>query len=411
MADMEPAARLPLTGLTVVAFEQAVAAPLCTRHLADLGARVIKVEHPPGGDFTRSYDSAVHGLSSYFVWLNRNKESIALDARKPGGAEVVQRLLARADVVVQNLAPGAAARLNVAAAQVVAAHPRAIAVDISGYGTGGPSDHKRAYDLLVQAEGGICSITGNAGHPAKAGPPLADLGTAMHAVSGILAALFDRERTGHGAVLEVAMFDVVADWMSFALQYTRHTGIEREPNGMSTPMVAPYGAYPTADGQTVLLGTTNDAEWQRLTRDLIGRPDLAADPRLAGNEARCTHRAEIDAAITRWTVARDLALIQDLADAAGIGNSRYNTVSEVLAHPQLTERGRWQPVGSPAGPVEVILPPVVSPGWAARLDPVPALGQHTGPILADLGYSAGEIERLEAASSARTSSHIDRSLS
>jgi itaconate CoA-transferase len=401
---------LPLTGVTVVAFEQAVAAPLCTRHLADFGARVIKVEHPTGGDFTRSYDTAVHGLSSYFVWLNRNKESVAVDARKPGGAEVIQRLVARADVVVQNLAPGAAARLNVAAAQVVAAHPRAVAVDISGYGTGGPYDHKRAYDLLVQAEGGVCSITGEAGHPAKAGPPLADLGAALHAVSGILAALFDRERTGRGAVLEVAMFDVVADWMSFALQYTRHTGIQREPNGMSTPMVAPYGAFPTADGQTVLLGTTNDSEWQRLATDLIGRPDLAADPRLAHNEGRCAHRAEIDAVIARWTRTRDLALIQDRADAAGIGNARYNTVRDVLAHPQLTERGRWQPVGSPGGPAEVLLPPVVSSGWAPRLDPVPALGEHTRPVLADLGYSAEEVEEL-AASSALISSHIDRSLS
>jgi crotonobetainyl-CoA:carnitine CoA-transferase CaiB-like acyl-CoA transferase len=401
---------LPLTGVTVVAFEQAVAAPLCTRHLADLGARVIKVEHPSGGDFTRSYDTAVHGLSSYFVWLNRNKESVAVDARKPGGAEVIERLVARADVVVQNLAPGAAARLNVAAAQVVAAHPRAVAVDISGYGTGGPYDHKRAYDLLIQAEGGVCSITGEAGHPAKAGPPLADLGAALHAVSGILAALFDRERTGRGAVLEVAMFDVVADWMSFALQYTRHTGTQRQPNGMSTPMVAPYGAFPTSGGQTVLLGTTNDAEWQRLATDLIGRRDLAADPRLASNEGRCAHRAEIDAAIARWTGARDLALIQDLADAAGIGNARYNTVSDVLAHPQLTERGRWQPVGSPAGPVEVLLPAVVSPGWTPRLDPVPALGEHTRIVLADLGYSDGEVEEL-AASSALISSHIDRSLS
>jgi itaconate CoA-transferase len=402
-------ASLPLAGLTVVAFEQAVSAPLCTRHLADLGARVIKVEHPSGGDFTRSYDTAVHGLSSYFVWLNRNKESIAIDAKSPGGAEVIERLVARADVVVQNLAPDAAARLNVAAAQVAAANPRAVAVDISGYGTGGPHDRKRAYDLLIQAEGGVCSITGAEGHPAKAGPPLADLGTAMHAVSAILAALLHRERTGRGAVVEVAMFDVIADWMGFALQYTRHTGTQREPNGMSTPMVAPYGAFRTADGQTVVLGTTNDAEWQRLARDLIGRPDLAEDPRLASNEARCAHRNEIDTAIARWTGDRDLALIQNLADAAGIGNARYNTVSEVLAHPQLAERGRWQPVDSPAGPVEVLLPPVVSPGWTPRLDPVPALGEHTRRVLADLGYSPEEAEEL-AASSARMPSQIDRSL-
>lgn len=389
---------LPLAGLTVIGFEQAVAGPLCTRHLADLGARVIKVEHPRGGDFSRSYNQAVQGLSSYFVWLNRSKESVAVDAKTPGGAAVIKRLIATADVVVQNLSPGAASRLGVAAQQVVAANPRAVAVDISGYGTGGAYDHKRAYDLLVQAEGGVCSITGTSEHPAKAGAPLADLGAAMYALSGILAALFDRERTGRGTALQVAMFDVVAEWIGFALQHTRHTGVEQPPNGMSMPTVAPYGAFPTADGQTVVLGTTNDGEWQRLARDLIGRPDLAADARLASNADRCAHRAEIDQAITAWTVRRDLAVIQSAADAAGVGNAKYNTVGEVLAHPQLTERRRWQPVGSPAGPLDVLLAPLVSPGWEQRLDPVPGLGQHTRSVLAGLGYSADDIEQLRAGS-------------
>ena len=388
---------LPLAGLTVVGFEQAVAGPLCTRHLADLGARVIKVEHPSGGDFSRSYNQAVKGLSSYFVWLNRSKESVAVDAKTPGGAEVIRRLIGSADVVVQNLSPGAAARLGVAAEQVVAANPRAVAVDISGYGTGGTHDHKRAYDLLVQAEGGVCSITGTGQHPAKAGAPLADLGAALYALSGILAAIFARERTGHGAALQVAMFDVVAEWMGFALQHTRHTGAELPRGGMGMPTVAPYGAFPTADGQTVLLGTTNDGEWQRLARDLIGRPDLAADARLASNAGRCAHRAEIDQAITTWTVRRDLAVIQSAADGAGVGNARYNTVGEVLEHPQLSERGRWQQVDSPAGSLDVLLAPVVSPGWDQRLDPVPGLGQHTRGVLAGLGYSAEDIEQLRAA--------------
>jgi itaconate CoA-transferase len=397
-AGVEAEMTLPLAGLTVVGFEQAVAAPLCTRHLADLGARVIKVEQPAGGDFSRSYNHVVRGLSSYFVWLNHGKESVAVDAKKPGGAAVIKRLIANADVVVQNLSPGAASRLGVAAEQVVAANPRAVAVDISGYGTGGPYDHKRAYDLLVQAEGGVCSITGTGQHPAKAGAPIADLGAAMYALSGILAAIFDRERTGRGAALHVAMLDVVAEWIGFALQHTRHTGVEQPPNGMSMPTVAPYGAFPTADGQTVVLGTTNDGEWRRLARDLIGRPDLAADARFGGNSERCAHRAEIDQAITAWTSRRDLATIQSAADAAGVGNAKYNTVGEVLAHPQLTERGRWQPVDSPAGPLEVLLAPVVSAGWQQRLDPVPGLGQHTRRVLAGLGYSAEDVEQLRAGS-------------
>jgi len=389
---------LPLAGLTVVGFEQAVAAPLCTRHLADLGARVIKVEQPGGGDFSRSYNQAVKGLSSYFVWLNRSKESVVVDAKTPGGAGVVRRLVATADVVVQNLSPGAAVRLGVAARQVVTANPRVVAVDISGYGTGGPYDHKRAYDLLVQAEGGACSITGTRQQPAKAGPPLADLGAAMYALSGILAAIFERERTGRGAALEVAMLDVVAEWMGFALQHTRHTGAELPRSGMSMPTVAPYGAFPTAGGGTVVLGTTNDGEWQRLARDLIGRPDLAADARLASNAGRCANRAEIDRAITAWTSRHDLALIERAADAAGVGSARYNTVAEVLAHPQLTERGRWQQVDSPAGPLDVLLAPPVSPAWDQRLDPVPGLGQHTRSVLAGLGYSDGDIEQLRASS-------------
>jgi itaconate CoA-transferase len=387
---------LPLAGLTVVGFEQAVAGPLCTRHLADLGARVIKVEHPAGGDFSRSYNQAVKGLSSYFVWLNRSKESVAVDAKKPGGAEVIRRLIVSADVVVQNLSPGAATRLGVAAQQVAAANPRAVAVDISGYGSGGAYDHKRAYDLLVQAEGGACAITGTGQHPAKAGPPLADLGAAMYALSGILAAIFARERTGQGTVLHIGMLDVVAEWIGFALQHTMHTGVELPRSGLSMATVAPYGAFPSADGQTVVLGTTNDGEWQRLARNLIGRPDLAADPRLAGNADRCARRAEIDEAISAWTSRHDLAVIQRLADAAGVGNAKFNTVSDVLAHPQLTERERWQQVDSPAGPLDVLLAPLVSPGWNQRLGPVPGLGQHTRSVLAGLGYSAQDIEQLRA---------------
>jgi itaconate CoA-transferase len=387
-----------LDGITVVAFEQAVAAPLCSRHLGDLGARVIKIENPVGGDFTRQYDDAAKGMSSYFIWLNRNKESLALNLKQPAALEALELLLAQTDIVVQNLAPGAAARIGVSSAQLTARFPRIIAVDISGYGSGGPLEKKRAYDLLVQAEGGVCSITGTPGAPAKPGPPVADLGSGMYSLSGILAALYARERTGRGAALQISMFDVVAEWMGFALQYTMHTGVERQPNGMSTPMVAPYGGYPTSDGLTVMLGTTNDGEWRRLCTQVIERPDLGEDPRFATNTHRTAARDQIDQAIVEWTSRHTLEEIQALADDAGIGNSRYNTVSDVVAHPQLRERDRWQDVETPVGPVPCLLAPPNSPDWTQRLDPVPALGQHTDQILHQLGYTDQSIAEMKAAS-------------
>jgi itaconate CoA-transferase len=391
---------LPLEGITVVAFEQAVAAPLCSRHLGDLGARVIKIENPKGGDFTRQYDDVAKGMSSYFIWLNRNKESLALNLKDPAALEALERLLGQTDIVIQNLAPGAAGRIGVSSAQLTARFPRIIAVDISGYGSGGPLEAKRAYDLLVQAEGGVCSITGTPGSPAKPGPPVADLGAGMYSLSGILAALYARERTGKGAALTISMFDVVAEWMGFALQYTMHTGVERQPNGMSTPMVAPYGGYPTSDGLTVMLGTTNDGEWRRLCTQIIERPDLGEDPRLATNTDRtAAARDEIDRAIAEWTARHTLEEIQHIADAAGIGNSRYNTVSDVVGHPQLRERDRWRDVETPVGPVPCLLAPPNSPDWTQRVDPVPALGQHTDQILHQLGYTDETIAGMKTASS------------
>ena len=278
----------PLAGITVLGLEQAIAAPLCTRHLADLGARVIKIEHPGSGDSARYYDGAVRGMAAHFVWLNHGKESAALDLTDPADREVFTCLLDRADVLVSNLAPGALPRLGLAPQALAERYPRLIIVDISGYGTGGPLDHKRAYDLLVQAEGGSCAITGLPGQPAKPGIPIADIGTALYAYSAVLAALYDRERTGRGTVVPLAMLDVVAEMMGFALNHVLHGGEEPRPVGMGSPVVAPYSAYATGDGQTVVLGTTSDREWRRLASDLLGRPELAEDPRFARNEDRAS---------------------------------------------------------------------------------------------------------------------------
>jgi crotonobetainyl-CoA:carnitine CoA-transferase CaiB-like acyl-CoA transferase len=377
-----------LAGVTVVALEQAVSAPLCTRTLADLGARVIKVENPAGGDFARDYDDVVHGMAAHFVWLNRGKESVALDLKKPEALDVLHRLLGRADVLVSNLAPGAVGRLGIA----VERYPRLIAVEISGYGEGGPLSDKRAYDLLVQAESGACAITGQPGAPAKPGPPMADVCTGLYAAIGILARLADRGRGG--GTVSVSMFDTMADLMGYALTWTRYTGIDQEPVGMGSPAVAPYGAYPTADGQTVVLGTTNDREWQRLAGELMGRPDLAADSRYRHNPDRVAHRDTLDAELASWCARHDLADIQARADAAGIGNARYNTPREVVDHRQLAQRDRWREVGSPVGPVTALLPPPIMSGYQPVLGAVPGLGEHTEAVLAELGFDAAAFRSL-----------------
>jgi itaconate CoA-transferase len=388
--------RAPLAGITVVSFEQAVSAPYCTRLLGDLGARVIKVERPDGGDFARTYDDVADGLGTHFVWLNRNKESLALDVKAPRARAALDRLLDRADVVVQNLAPGAARRLGLDAAGLVAAHPRLIALDLSGYGTGGPLDHRRAYDLLVQAEAGGCATTGEPGRPAKPGPPVADVGSGLEAAVAVLAALVRRGTTGRGAAIEVSMFDTVTDFLGFALLHARYSGLERPPIGMSSPVVAPYGAYRTRDGRVAVLGTTNDAEWQRLAVQVVERPDLAADPALATNAQRCEQRDRIDAAIGDWARTVDLTEVLRRADAAGIGNAVYNEVLDVVEHPQLTARGRWREVGSPVGPVATLLPPWTSDAWTTPLRPVPGVGEHTREILTELGLPAEDVDALSS---------------
>ncbi|QKT08781.1 CoA transferase [Gordonia sp. X0973] len=374
----------PLDGITVVSLEQAISAPLATRHLADLGARVIKVEQPGSGDSTRHYDTTVRGMAAHFVWLNYGKESAALDLKSDADLGVLRAILDEADVFVSNLAPGAIDRLGLGIDELARAHPRLIVVDISGYGKGGPFDHKRAYDLLIQSEGGSCAITGTPGHPAKPGIPVADIGTAMYVYSTVLAALYDREKTGRGAVIEISMLDVVAEFQGPVLNQVIHSGVEPEPVGLGSPMVAPYAGYPTADGQTAVLGTTSDREWQRLC-ELIERPDLAADERYARNGDRTGARDVLDQAVGQWCATRTLAQIQDAADAAGIGNARLNTVHDLAEHPQLKDRGRWRDVDSPVGPVPALRPPGLARHWTPGDGPVPDLGADTDKIRAEFG--------------------------
>ena len=400
MAESEHADPAPLAGITVVALEQAVSAPMCTRVLADFGARVIKVENPDGGDFARHYDDVVKGQAAHFVWANRGKESVTLNLKSEAGMAVLHRLLDEADVLVSNLAPGALARMGLAADDLKTSHPRVLPVQIAGDGAGGPISHKRAYDLLIQAESGACAVTGYPGMPAKPGPPVADISTGLYAALSVMALLYGRDRRdratpGPVPAVAVSLFDTMTDIMGYQLTYTQHSGVDQQPLGMSSPAVAPYGAFRTRDGQTVVLGTTNDREWQRLARDIIERPDLADDPAYATNSDRVRHRDVLNEAIAAWCARHDLAHIQKTADDAGIGNSRYNLPSEVVAHPHLSARDRWRPVDTPNGQITALRPPPVIEGFEQPMGPVPGLGQHTDAVLSGLlGMTDDEIAAL-----------------
>ena len=373
---------------------------MCSRTLADFGARVIKVETPHGGDLARSLDSVVNGLAAHFVWVNRGKESVTLDLKTPQGIDILHRLLETADVWVSNLAPGATHRLGISAEQLAARFPDLITLEIDGYGRGGPLSEKRAYDLLVQAESGTCAVTGHEGAPAKPGPAVADVTTGLYAALSVMGLLFGRERRKTpgrgGATVSVSLFDTMMEVLGYQLNYTRHAGLDQQPLGMSSPAVAPYGAYLTADGHTVVMGTTHDLEWQRLARNVIERSDLADDERFATNSQRAERRTELDEVIAEWCGRHDLAHIQKTADAAGIGNSRYNLISEVIAHPHLQARDRWRVIDTPAGPVPALLPPPVVGGFSPPMGPVPALGEHTEAVLAELGIGGEEIAQLRA---------------
>ena len=381
---------LPLEGITVVTLEHAIAAPFCTRQLADQGARVIKVERPGVGDFARAYDTRVNGLASHFVWTNRSKESLTLDVKHAAAPEVLARLLAGADVLVQNLAPGAAARLGLSYEALSALHPRLIVCDISGYGEGGPYRDKKAYDLLIQSESGFVSITGTPDEPSKAGCSIADIAAGMYAYSNILTALIQRGRTGRGRHIDVSMLEAMAEWMSYPLYYA-YQGAPPPPRaGAAHATIYPYGPFATGDGKTVMLGLQNEREWLVFCQQVLQQPALASDERFNTNARRTAARAELRALIEAVFAPLTAQQVVARLDEAGIANAQVNGMADVWAHPQLLARGRWTEVETPAGRVPALLPPGCD---NARMDAVPALGQHSRQVLAGLGFGDSQIEQ------------------
>ena len=387
----------PLDGVTVVAVEQAVAAPFATRQLADLGARVIKVERPGVGDFARNYDSAVRGLSSHFVWLNRSKESLTLDLKRPEARGAIDRLIGRADVVVQNLAPGAADRLGLGTVTLRARDPRLIVCNVSGYGDGGPYRDRKAYDLLVQAEAGVVAITGTEDEGVKSAVPVADIAAGMYAYAGVLTALLRRERTGEGATVDVSMLEALGEWMGFPLYYTLGTGSPPRRSGARHASIAPYGPFAGADGETVFLGLQNEREWVRFCEVALERPELATDPRFDANAKRLEHRDALDVAIHEVFSDLTADAIVERLDLAGIANARMRSMAQFAAHPQLAARGRWREAPSPAGPVRMTIPPTTLDGVEPRMDAVPDVGEQTDAILAELGYAPETIDAWRTA--------------
>jgi len=379
--------KLPLADVTVVSLEQAIAAPLASRHLADWGARVIKVERSDVGDFARSYDTVMNGMSSQFVWANRSKESLELDIKSELGQEALHHLLSRADVFIQNLAPGAAKKVGLDAKSLVARYPGLIACDISGYGSTGPYSSKKAYDLLVQCETGFLSINGSAEQSAKCGLSIVDIATGMYALNGILMALYRRERTGEGTAFEVSLFDAMTEWMSYPAYFTRDGGQPLKRTGLRHATIAPYGPFTAGDGKVVFFGIQNQHEWKNFCNNVLDAPNLFSDPRFSTNPDRVENLDALDSIINqcfeKWTSEE---LIERL-ETASIANGRLNDIDSFLQHPQLHQRGRIKSIESPSGPLEVFLPPVIIDGINPVMGPVPAVGQHTQAILEELGMS------------------------
>lgn len=385
MATSKPG--LPLEGVTVVSLEHAIAAPLATRHLADMGARVIKVERPGSGDFARAYDARVEGLASHFVWVNRSKESLTLDLKQPEAQEILMQLLSEADVLVQNLAPGAAARLGLSFEALSVNNPKLIVCDISGYGEGGPYTEKKAYDLLIQGEAGFLSITGTAEGQVKAGISIADIAAGMYAYTNILNALIERGKTGRGRRIEIAMIDAMVEWMGFPMYYAYEGQEPPRRTGASHATIYPYGPFRAGDGRTVMLGLQNEREWAVFCEQLLGDAAIATDERFANNARRTANRDALSQLIVQSFASLTADEVMARLDAADIANANVSTMSDIWSHPQLKARERWTSVDTPAGPVPALQPPGMGGDRPARMGPVPALGEHTGAILRELGYS------------------------
>ncbi len=373
----------PLSGITVLTLEHAIAAPFCTRQLADLGARVIKIERPGVGDFARGYDSRTRGLSSHFVWTNRSKESLTLDVKHPEAANVLKALVAKADVIVQNLAPGAAARLGLSEAALRPAHPRVILCDISGYGSDGPYRDRKAYDLLIQSEAGFLSVTGTPDEGVKAGISIADIAAGMYAFTGILTALYDRERTGQGRHLDISMLESMAEWMGFPMYYAMDGQTPPPRAGAAHATIFPYGPFRAGDGRAVMFGLQNEREWAIFCDRVLEFPALATDARFDANVKRVAHRADLTEIIHAAFAALTAETVVERLDTAGIANARVRDMAELWSHPQLAARDRWRDVASPAGPLPALRPPA----GGDRMDAIPALGEHTNAILTELGFN------------------------
>jgi itaconate CoA-transferase len=385
----------PLEGITVVALEHVIAGPFCTRQLADLGARVIKIERPGSGDPTRAYDDRVGGLSSHFVWTNRSKESIALDLKQSKGVEIVRKLLEGADVLLQNLAPGAAERMGFSYEQLKEHYPKLIVCDISGYGSSGPYRDKKAYDLLIQAESGLLSVTGSDDEPAKAGCSIVDISAGMYAFSNILAAIIRRHKTGTGCCIDISMLETMTEWMSFPMYYAYQGAEPPARAGASHATIYPYGPFPVGDGNSVMLGLQNEREWAIFCDQVLQQPELKEDVRFSSNTRRSEARSELRSIIVEVFSKMTLITVTQRLDAARIGNASMNSMEQVWNHAQLAARDRWRFVDSPNGPVKAMLPPGAPEEFSSRMDPIPESGEHSREILTELGYSNEDIEELE----------------
>lgn len=386
----------PLDGITVISLEHAVAAPFCTRQLADLGARVIKVERPGSGDFARGYDQRVNGQSSHFTWINRSKESLALDVKQPQAKQALLELLKTADVLVQNLAPGAAARMGLSYAALKAHNPKLIVCDISGYGADGPYRDKKAYDLLIQSEAGFLSVTGTPDTPSKSGISVADIAAGMYAYTNILSALLLRGKTGEGSHIDVSMLEAMGEWMGYPMYYAYDGAPPPPRTGASHASIYPYGPFQAGDGKTVMLGLQNEREWKAFCDTVLQQPEVATDARFCSNAQRNAHREVLQALIVKTFAALTAAQVVERLEDAGIANARVNDMADLWQHPQLQARQRWRTVGTPVGEVPALLPPGVNSAFDYRMEAVPAVGQHNASILAELGWGAEQIAAVNA---------------